>query len=242
MGTHGSLGLSIRYSTIETKEAAPIGYNGFLFPHEYEVCSTKAVTRVRMRKKMGQLIKVQRPVSSAPFSGLYHLPLLAPTRIWIDAFLSKRIQRVVVDGEASMCSHVTSGVPQGTVLSPTLFLVFINDIADNLHSTARVFADDCVIYRPIHTEKDHQLMQEDLDTLVGWSDIWQMEFNVSKCAIMQTTNKRSKTDFPYKMKGETLEKVDHQPYLGVELSNNLKYNLHIDQTCKKASKVLSFLH
>jgi predicted DNA-binding protein YlxM (UPF0122 family) len=58
-----------------------------------------------------------------------------------------------------------------------------------------------------------------------------MEFNVSKCAIMQTTNKGSKTDFPYKMKGETLEKVDHQPYLGVELSNNLKYNLHIDQTC-----------
>ena len=67
------------------------------------------------------------------------------TRIWIDAFLSKRIQRVVVDGEASMCSHVTSGVPQGTVLGPTLFLVFINDIADNLHSTARVFADDCNI-------------------------------------------------------------------------------------------------
>lgn len=84
-------------------------------------------------------------------------------------------------------------------------------------------------------------MQEDLDTLVGWSDTWQMEFNVSKCAIMQATNKRSKTDFPYKMKGETLEKVDHQPYLGVEPSNSLKYNLHIHQTCKKASKVLGFL-
>jgi hypothetical protein len=84
-------------------------------------------------------------------------------------------------------------------------------------------------------------MQEDLDTFVSWSVTWQMEFNVSKCAIMQTTNKRSKTDLPYKMKGETLEKVDHQPYHGVELSNNLKYNLHIDQTCKKASKVLGFL-
>jgi hypothetical protein len=56
------------------------------------------------------------------------------------------------------------------VMSLVLFLVFINDIADNLHSIARVFADDCVIYRPIHTEKDHQLMQEDLDTLVGWAD------------------------------------------------------------------------
>jgi hypothetical protein len=60
------------------------------------------------------------------------------TRIWIDAFLDKRIQRVVVDGEASRCSYVTSGVPKGTVLGPTLFLVFINDIADILHSTARV--------------------------------------------------------------------------------------------------------
>jgi hypothetical protein len=70
----------------------------------------------------------------------------------------------------------------------------------------------------------------------SFTDTWQMEFNVSKCAIMQTTNKRSKTDFPYKMKGETLQKVDHQPYLGVVL----KYNLHIDQTCKKASKVLGF--
>ncbi len=89
------------------------------------------------------------------------------TRIWIDAFLSKRIQRVVIDGEASMCSYVASGVPQGTVPRPTLFLVFNNDITDNLHSTARLFAEDCVIYRPIHTEKDYQLMQ-DLDTLVGW--------------------------------------------------------------------------
>jgi hypothetical protein len=75
------------------------------------------------------------------------------------------------------------------------------------------FADDSVIYKPMHTEKDHQLMQEDLDTLVGWSDTWQMEFNVSKCPIMQATNKKSKTDFPYKMKGETLQKAYHQPYL-----------------------------
>ncbi|CAC5373719.1 unnamed protein product [Mytilus coruscus] len=163
------------------------------------------------------------------------------TRTWIDIFPSNRIRKVVVDGESSRCSFVTSAVPQGTVLGPTLFLVFINDMADNLHSTARLFVDDCVIYRPIHTENDHQLLQEDLDTLVNWSSTWQMEFNVSKCAIMQATNKRSKTDFTYKMKRKTLEKVSYQPYLGVELCNNLKYNLHIDQTCKKAIRVLGFL-
>ncbi|CAC5378860.1 unnamed protein product [Mytilus coruscus] len=58
---------------------------------------------------------------------------------------------------------------------------------------------------------------------------------------MQATNKRSKTEFTYKMKGESLEKVSKQPYLGVELCNNMKYNLNIDQTCKKASRVLGFL-
>jgi hypothetical protein len=115
----------------------------------------------------------------------------------------------------------------------TLWILLLRN-ASILHSTARVFADDCVIYRPIHTEKDHQLMQEDLDTLVGWSDTRQMQFNVSKCAIMQTTNKRSKTDFPYKVKGETLQKVDHQPYLGVELSNNLKYNWRWNGDCLRS--------
>ncbi|CAC5415243.1 unnamed protein product [Mytilus coruscus] len=83
------------------------------------------------------------------------------TRTWTDTFFSNRIQKVVVDGESSRCSFVTSGVPQGTVLGPTLFL---NDIADNLRSTARLIEDDCVIYRPIHTENDHQLLQEDFDT------------------------------------------------------------------------------
>jgi hypothetical protein len=70
---------------------------------------------------------------------------------------SKIFDATDVNEEASRCSYVTSGVPQGTVPVPTLFLVFINDIADNLHSTARLFAEDCVIYRPIHTEKDYQL-------------------------------------------------------------------------------------
>jgi hypothetical protein len=74
--------------------------------------------------------------------------------------------------------------------------------------------------------------------LVVWG--FQIVEQYSNCGLTRL-NKKSKTDFPYKMKGETLQKAYHQPYLGVELSNNLKYNLHIDQTCKKASKVLGFL-
>lgn len=70
------------------------------------------------------------------------------------------IQKVVVDGESSMCSFVTSGIPQGTIHGSILFLSFTNDIANNLHSTVMLFADECVINRPIYTANDHQLLQE----------------------------------------------------------------------------------
>lgn len=127
------------------------------------------------------------------------------------------------------------------MLGPTLFLIFINDIADNMTSSIRLFADDCVIYRPVLSHQDHEYLQNDLNTLVDWSNTWQMEFNVKKCAIMQFGTKTTKRTFNYTMKGEPLEIVNHHPYLGVELSDNLKYNIHIDNICKKASSVLGFL-
>jgi len=76
------------------------------------------------------------------------------TLSWVNAFLHGRQQQVVIDGESSRLSNVTSGVPQGTVLGPTLFLVFINDIASNITSTIRLFADDCVVYRAIRSPSD----------------------------------------------------------------------------------------
>ena len=127
------------------------------------------------------------------------------------------------------------------LLGPTLFLIYINDIPDDVTSTIRLFADDCVIYRPVGTSEDHILLQKDLDTLVQWSETWQMEFNVKKCATMQFMSSKKKTPFYYTMKGEPLEIVHHHPYLGVELSDSLKYHLHIDNICKKASSVLGFL-
>ena len=73
------------------------------------------------------------------------------THIWISGFLKHRVQRVVVGGEHSTWTNVASGVPQGTVLGPLLFLVYINDLPDNINSTVRLFADDCVLYRQIRT-------------------------------------------------------------------------------------------
>jgi hypothetical protein len=104
---------------------------------------------------------------------------------WLENLLSHRRQRVAVDGVLSQECEVLSGVPQGTVIGPLLFLLFINDITDNIkHSQLRLFADDCLIYKEVASREDQQALQEDLDTLMTWSHTWQMLFNVDKCYTM----------------------------------------------------------
>ena len=89
------------------------------------------------------------------------------THAWISKLLTCREQRVVVSGEHSPWTHVRSGVPQGTVLGPLLFLIYmyINDLPNNIHSTVCLFADDCVLYREIINQLDSQELQRDLDEL-----------------------------------------------------------------------------
>ena len=76
---------------------------------------------------------------------------------WIQSFLTNRTQRVVVDGTCSSACSVTSEVPQGSVLDPVLFLIYINDITSNIHSRLRLFADDCLLYCPINSPEDHTI-------------------------------------------------------------------------------------
>ena len=156
-------------------------------------------------------------------------------------FLHGRNQQVIIDGETSSPAEVTSGVPQGTVLGPTLFLIYINDIAENIKSNIRLFADDCVVYRQIDSTQDHVILQEDLNNLFDWSNTWQMKFNVDKCVIMNIGNLKIKAKHEYKMNNQILETVKHHPYLGVELTDNMKYNNHINTITSKASRVLGFV-
>ena len=107
---------------------------------------------------------------------------------WIQSFLSNRTQRVVIDSILSSPLSVTSGVPQGTVLGPLLFLVYINDLPDYIkHSTIRLFADDCILYRSIKCEHDALLLQEDIYSFYIWTRTWQMELNIDKCCSMNVT-------------------------------------------------------
>ena len=105
---------------------------------------------------------------------IHHYGIRAKTKSWITAFLDSRQQQVVVNGRASNTADVLSGVPQGTVLGPMLFLLYINDITDGVSSTMRLFVDDSILYRDIHDPRDHETLVADINTLHDWAKIWQM--------------------------------------------------------------------
>ena len=94
---------------------------------------------------------------------------------WIKSFLCNRTQSVVVESSYSTPCSVTPGVPQGSVLGPVLFSTYINDIATDIHSQLRLFADDCLIYKTMRSVDDHHMLQEDLNTLASWAT-WNSTF------------------------------------------------------------------
>ena len=105
---------------------------------------------------------------------LDHYGVRGNTFDWIRAFLTHRTQQVTVEGATSDSVEVLSGVPQGTVLGPLLFLVFINDVPDCVQSKIRLFADDCILYRRIKNQNDCTILQDDLNSLAEWEKKWGM--------------------------------------------------------------------
>jgi hypothetical protein len=172
---------------------------------------------------------------------LDHYGIRSRTHSWISDFLSNRQQQVVVDGERSEAGPVVSGVPQGTVLGPVLFLLFINDLPSQLKCKTRLFADDCIVYNEIKSQTDCTPLQEDLFRLASWEQTWGMEFHPEKCYIMSVTRARSPKTFQYMLKGHTLERVSSAKYLGVHLSSDLNWKPHVGKTIKKANSALGFL-
>ena len=138
-------------------------------------------------------------------------------------------------------SPVTSGVPQGSVHGPTLFLLYINDIVDVRKSELRLFADDTVLYRAIKSDHDHQILQEDLQNLTKWASDWQMDFNASKCHLLRITNKRKPFQSTYSANSEVLAKVPQCDYLGVRCSESLRWGAHCSKVAAKANKTLGLI-
>ena len=169
---------------------------------------------------------------------LEHYGIQGSILLWLQAFLTTRTMRTVVEGEASEEVRVESGVPQGTVLAPLLFLCHINDLPDAVKSQVRLFADDCLVYRTIKSFEDHLTLQKDLDNLQQWATDWGMRFNAKKCYIMSI---RTKTHKFYTLDGHILEEVQDNPYLGLQISSDLKWTTHINKITKKAQSTLGFL-
>ena len=184
------------------------------------------------------------------FDSVPHQRLLAKLRYygiensicqWIHTWLTQRSQQVVLDGAFSEPVSVQSGVPQGTVLGPLMFLLYINDITRHIESPLRLFADDCILYKTIKTPEDATKLQQDLDLLHEWAVKWQLRFNVTKCTIMRFTRSLSPIIFNYKLNGNNLNTSSEHSYLGVTLDSKLSWSSHINNTAAKANRTLSSL-
>ena len=149
---------------------------------------------------------------------------------WIQNWLKGRKQRVVLDGEKSDWAEVTSGVPQGSVLGPLLFIIYINDLDENIRNRFWKFADDSKMLEKVKTSEDINIIKKDLEEIINWSDRWQMPFNIQKCKVMHIGKSNPKID--YEIKGEKIQEVTQETDLGIEIKNNLK----VDAQCIKASK------
>lgn len=160
---------------------------------------------------------------------------------WIAEFLTNRSQYTVVNNSASTCRQVSSGVPQGSVLGPLLFLIFINDLPTSITSNIRLFADDCVVYRSVSDINDHLLLQTDLSIIADWCRVWQMTLNLEKCQLLTFSRSTPSFNHVYKLNDVPLNRCYTYKYLGVHLTSDLSWKSHIQNIVKNASKSLGYL-
>ncbi len=171
---------------------------------------------------------------------LHRLGIHPKTICWISSFLYGRTQQVAVEGHNSDNLPVLSGVPQGSVLGPCLFLSYINDLPDSVKSKVRLFADDTIVYLTVKSTQDAQTLQNDLLNLENWESDWSMEFNPDKCEILRISRKKHPFLFPYRLHGIELKATEAAKYLGVTISKDLSWTNHINNMTSKASNSLRF--
>ena len=159
--------------------------------------------------------------------------------MWVEAWLKDRRQRVCLNGVRSDWRSVFSGVPQGSVLGPELFLIFINDLEFGILSSVFKFADDTKVLGRIVGEEDCLRLQNDIDALCNWSDKWLMKFNVAKCKVMHHGNGNS--GHKYSMNGYCLDELKSEKDLGVIISHDLKVFEQCQHAYSKANSMLGLL-
>lgn len=161
---------------------------------------------------------------------------------WITSYIKNRSQAVVINGVVSKRHLVPSGVPQGSLLGPLLFNIFINDIYTCFqNSLFLLYADDMKVFKRINNVEDCYSLQQDLERLENYCQLNNLELNVSKCYTITFTRKAVSISHPYTIKNDQLKRVDFIRDLGVMHDSKLTYEKHVEHTVNKANKAMGFL-
>ena len=163
---------------------------------------------------------------------------------WTDSFVTDRRQKVRANGELSEFKPVKSGVPQGSILGPILFTLFVNDIPSELETIISMYADDTKVYTAITSESSITSLKSDLRKLETWAQLMQMKFHPAKCKVMHLGKNNPKETYQMKTaegKYHNLEETELEKDLGVEIDNRLKFSHHIQSKINKANRVLGCL-
>lgn len=182
----------------------------------------------------------------AAFDSVVHTKLLYKLKLfgiggnlinWIESFLSERFFSVRIGNCYSDWSPVYSGVPQGSVLGPLLFILFINDLTNcccDENCNIFVFADDAKCLSIIKSYQDCEKLQSTLSAIENWSIVWQLPLNLNKCQVMSFNGRMEHISYQYSIRNYTLTCVNTVTDLGIILSSDLTFTKQIDKVCSKA--------
>ena len=173
------------------------------------------------------------------FVKLESLGITGNILLWIQNWLDNRRQRVVINNNFSEWGKVSSGVPQGSVLGPVLFLIYINDLENNLISKLNKFADDSKLGKTVNSIEDRVVLQRDLDNLYKWSAEWQMQFNIDKCSLIHLG--KENPNYDYTLGNKTLKCTTSERDLGVIIDSKLAFEDHCSQVVKQANSTLALI-
>ena len=162
----------------------------------------------------------------------------------MEAYVSNSKQRVLVNGTRSEWEAVSSGVRQGSVLGPVLFVIYINDLPKEVKNCIRLFADDTKLYRTVMTDLDCLSLQQDIDNIEEWASKWQLTFHPKKCTTMRIGDKCPKYNYTMTANDGTivqLEETVMEKDLGVVVDNKLTVSQHIDIIVARANQVVGMI-
>ena len=150
---------------------------------------------------------------------------------WTRAFLLGREQLVTVNSELSRVAAVLSGIPQGSVLGPLLFICFVNDMPNVVHSHIQMFADDTKLYCEVNNMQNAHDLQKDLTALESWTATWQLNFNAEKCKVMHLGTSNSRYTYHMMKEGQQidLQITKLKKDLGIHMDPKLTFSTHCER-------------